>query len=222
MRLRFLGHAAVHLSAGGSQLYIDPFLTGNPLAPADALDLPCDFILLSHYHGDHLGDTVALAKRHSAPVLTTNEIAHALAKEGVEAVDMHIGGKKDFPFGSLKLVLAEHGSGIAGGQAAGFVIGSEGKKVYFAGDTALYSDMKLLKQFWGPIDLALLPIGSHYTMDAHDAQVAVEWIDPSFVIPIHYDTFPNIVTDAEAFKRAVESTGRSHVVLLAPGATFDL
>ncbi len=222
MQLRFLGHAALHLTTGSSHLYIDPYLSANPAAPEGALDLPCEFILLSHYHSDHLGDTVALAKRHGATVLTTNEIAAALAKEGVEAVGMHIGGKKDFAFGSLKLVLAQHGSGIAGGQAAGFVIGAEGKKIYFAGDTALYSDMKLLKQLWGPIDLALLPIGSHYTMDAHDAQVAVEWIDPSFVIPIHYNTFPGISADGEAFKRAVESTGRSHVVLLAPGATFDL
>ncbi|MHB1505462.1 MAG: metal-dependent hydrolase [Sulfobacillus sp.] len=222
MQLRYLGHAAAHLTVGGAAIYVDPFLTGNPMAPPGAADLPCDFVLLSHYHSDHLGDTVELAKRNQATVLTTNEIALELQSQGVQAVGMHIGGQKDFPFGHLKLVLAQHGSGISGGLAAGFVVGSEGKKVYFAGDTALYSDMKLLRQLWGPIDLALLPIGSHYTMDAKDAQVAVEWIDPTYVIPIHYDTFPAIEADGEAFKRAVESTGRSHVVLLAPGATFDL
>lgn len=222
MQVRYLGHAAAHLTAGGAAIYVDPFLTGNPLAPPGASDLPCDFILLSHYHSDHLGDTVGLAKRHQACVLTTNEIAVELDSQGVQAVGMHIGGQKDFSFGHLKLVLAQHGSGISGGLAAGFVVASEGKKVYFAGDTALYSDMKLLKQLWGPIDLALLPIGSHFTMDAKDAQVAVEWIDPTYVIPIHYDTFPAIAADGAAFKRSVESTGRSHVVLLAPGSTFDL
>ncbi len=222
MQIRFLGHAAVHLTTAKAAIYIDPFLTGNPLAPAGAADLPCDFILLSHYHSDHLGDTVALAKRHKAAVLTTNEIAVELAGLGVEAVGMHIGGHKEFPFGQLKLVLAQHGSGISGGLAAGFVVSADGKKIYFAGDTALYSDMKLIRQLWGPIDVALLPIGSHFTMDAKDAQVAVGWIDPTYVIPIHYDTFPPIATDAASFKRSVESTGRSQVVLLAPGSTFDL
>lgn len=222
MELTFLGHSAMYLKTGSANLLIDPFLTGNPQAPAFAKDLPVDFILVTHAHGDHLGDTVEMAKAQKATVITTNEIAVDLAQKGIETTGMHLGGKKTFSFGSVKLLLAFHGSGIAGGHACGFLVETGGKKIYFAGDTALYGDMKLLKELWGPIDVALLPIGSHFTMDADDAAVATRWIEPKVVIPIHYNTFPPIQADVQAFKNQVESEGKTKVVVLLPGASYPL
>ena len=222
VKVTFWGHACVEIDEAGKVLLFDPFITGNPAAPQAAASVKPDFILLSHAHPDHLGDTVAMAKASGAQVLTTNEIGIMLSGQSVNAVGMHIGGRVPFAFGELKLVLAFHGSGIAGGQACGFILTLGARKVYFAGDTSLYSDMKLVHDLWGPIDIAFLPIGSFYTMDADDAAVAAQWIRPKIVVPIHYNTFPALRTDVDAFKHRVESSTSSKVVVLSPGESADL
>lgn len=223
MRLTFLGHASWQVQTAGKNLLIDPFLTGNPSAAAKADDLPCDFMLISHAHGDHIGDARTILGRTGALAIATNEIAVMLTEEGYKAHGMHIGGKRAFDFGTVKLTTAQHGSGIAGGFPCGFLIESEGKKVYYAGDTALTMDMQLLRDYWGPIDLALLPIGSNFTMDAADAVVATKFIAPKVCIPTHYDTWPAIAADTDAFRRDVEQAcPATKVVLLKPGESFEL
>ena len=218
MELTFLGHATWLVRTGGKSLLIDPFLTGNPAATMQADEIACDFVLISHAHGDHIGDAEAILKRTGATAVTTNEIGSELQSKGLQVHPMHLGGKREFPFGSVKLVSALHGSGIAGGHACGFLIESEGKKLYFAGDTALTTDMQLLRDVWGPIDIALLPIGSYFTMDADDAAVACRFIAPRTVMPMHYNTFPLIEADIDHFKHRVakESPG-TDVVVLQPG-----
>lgn len=218
MQFTFLGHAAWLFETSGKKLAIDPWLTGNPVATRSADDIACDFVLISHAHPDHLGDAEGILRRTGATAITTNEVAIDLQGKGLQAEGMHLGGKKQFPFGSLKLVLALHGSGVAGGHAAGFLIESEGKKVYFAGDTCLTLDMQLLRDVWGPIDIALLPIGSYYTMDAADAAVATRLIAPRFCLPQHYDTFPPIQADVNNFRQLVAKESPStEVVVLKPG-----
>ena len=176
MNIRYLGHSAFELSDGDTTVLIDPFLTGNPAATRTADEIACDYVLITHAHGDHISDAEAILRRTGATCVTTNEIAGDLAAKGIEAHGMHLGGKQSFDFGSVKLVLALHGSGVSGGHACGFLIESEGKKLYFAGDTALTTDMQLLRDVWGPIDIAVLPVGSYFTMDVPDAAVACRQI----------------------------------------------
>ncbi len=220
MELTFLGHATWLVRTGGKSLLIDPFLTGNPAATTSADEVSCDFVLISHAHGDHIGDAEAILRRTGATAITTNEIGSELQGKGLDVHPMHLGGKREFPFGSVKLVLALHGSGIAGGHACGFLIESEGKKLYFAGDTALTTDMQLLRDVWGPIDIALLPIGSYFTMDADDAAVACRFIAPRTVVPMHYNTFPLIEVDIDHFKtRVAKESPSTEVVVMAPGTS---
>lgn len=223
MRLTFLGHAGWLIAAAGKNLLIDPFLTGNPAAVQSADSVPCDFLLISHAHGDHLGDASAILQRTGATAISTYEVTEALAAEGHATHGMHIGGRHAFPFGSVKLTVAFHGSGVAGGHACGFLIESEGKKVYHAGDTALTLDMQLLRDYWGPIDVALLPIGSNYTMDAGDAAIATKFIQPRVCIPMHYGTWPLLAADVEQFRREVGvRSPQTAVHALQPGEHYDL
>ncbi len=221
MQIRFLGHAAFELSDGQKSVLIDPFLTGNPKAAAAAEDLSPDAILLTHGHGDHFGDTVPIAKRTGADVVAIVEIADELSAEGLEKVhDPNIGGTVSFDWGSVKLVPAWHTSMTPKGTVsvpAGLIVRFAGKTVYHLGDTALFSDLRLIGETEGPIDVALMCIGGHYTMDRHDAVKAAGLIGARQVIPCHYDTFPPIETDAQAFRSDVESAGISEVVVLAPG-----
>jgi len=221
MQIRFLGHAAFELSDGQKSVLIDPFLTGNPKAAAAAEDLSPDAILLTHGHGDHFGDTVPIAKRTRADVVAIVEIADELSAEGLEKVhDPNIGGTVSFDWGSVKLVPAWHTSMTPKGTVsvpAGLIVRFAGKTVYHLGDTALFSDLRLIGETEGPIDVALMCIGGHYTMDRHDAVKAAGLIGARQVIPCHYDTFPPIETDAQAFRSDVESAGISEVVVLAPG-----
>jgi len=221
MQIRFLGHAAFEPSDGQKSVLIDPFLTGNPKAAAAAEDLSPDAILLTHGHGDHFGDTVPIAKRTGADVVAIVEIADELSAEGLEKVhDPNIGGTVSFDWGSVKLVPAWHTSMTPKGTVsvpAGLIVRFAGKTVYHLGDTALFSDLRLIGETEGPIDVALMCIGGHYTMDRHDAVKAAGLIGARQVIPCHYDTFPPIETDAQAFRSDVESAGISEVVVLAPG-----
>ncbi len=225
MEIRFLGHAAFELTDGDTTVLIDPFLTGNPKAAVTADEVSADAILLTHGHGDHLGDTAAIATRTGAEVVAIVEIANELSAAGLEKVhDPNLGGTVTFDWGSVKLVPAWHTSTTPKGAVntpAGLVVKFGGKTIYHLGDTALFSDLQLIAKREDHIDVALMCIGGHYTMDRHDAVEAAKLIGAREVIPCHYDTFPPIETDAQAFKGDVETDTSSQVVVLAPGETHS-
>jgi L-ascorbate metabolism protein UlaG (beta-lactamase superfamily) len=219
MDIRFLGHAAFALEHDGKTVLIDPFLTGNPKAAASADEVAADAILLTHGHGDHFGDTLAIAKRTGAPVVAITEIAGEISEAGIEAADVNIGGTAEYDWGSVRLTPAFHTSTTPKGTVsppAGLVIEFGDKRIYHLGDTALFSDLALPKRR-GHIDVALMCIGGHYTMDRFDAVVAAEFVGADQVIPCHYDTFPPVETDAQAFKSDVQNAGYAEVVVLEPG-----
>jgi L-ascorbate metabolism protein UlaG (beta-lactamase superfamily) len=221
-RIRFLGHAAMAIDTAGYKILIDPFFTGNPKAAISAKDAQADFILISHGHGDHVGDSVEIAKRTGATIISNYEISLWLEQQGVKKVHgQQHGGGFNHPFGRVKLTLAFHGSalpdGSNGGNPCGFLIYlKDGKKIYHAADTGLFGDMRLIGE--EGIDLAVLPIGDNYTMGPDDAIRAVKLIQPKKVIPIHYDTFPVIEQDAKAWAARVKSEAGVEVVVLQPGS----
>jgi L-ascorbate metabolism protein UlaG (beta-lactamase superfamily) len=222
MDVRFLGHACFTLSDGDTTVLIDPFLTGNPKAAASADEVSATTLLVTHGHLDHLGDTVAIAKRTGAPVVAITELAGELAEEGLEVVNANLGGTATFDWGWVKLVPAWHTSTTPKGTVntpAGLLINFQDTLVYHLGDTALFSDLQLVGKR-RQIDVALMCIGGHFTMDRFDAVDAAEFVGARTVIPCHYDTFPPIETDAEAFKVEVESATSSKVVVLGPGETY--
>jgi L-ascorbate metabolism protein UlaG (beta-lactamase superfamily) len=223
MDVRFLGHACFELSDGDTTVLIDPFLTGNPKAAISAEDAAATTILLTHGHGDHFGDTVSIAKRTGAPVVAITELAGELGEEGVDVRDPNLGGTAKFDWGSVKLVPAWHTSTTPRGTVntpAGLVIHFGDTVVYHLGDTCVFSDLALVGKRT-PIDIALMCIGGHYTMDRADGVDAAELIGAKTVIPCHYNTFPPIETDADAFKSDVESATRSNVVVLDPGESHS-
>ena len=227
-KLRYLGHSAFYVEGTGLKALIDPFLTGNPLAAAKAADFTdVNAIFLTHCHGDHIGDTVEIAKRTGATVFTCNETAGWLASQGIKVEGMHIGGRARFGFGRVKLTPAWHGDPIItegnvryGGVACGFVIEVDGRKVYHAGDTGLTMEMKLLEA--EKIDVACLPIGGYFTMDYEDAARAAGFIRPLKVVPMHYNTFPAIKADPAVFELHVKETAQgTDVVIMQPGEMLD-
>ena len=224
MEIRFLGHSCFELTDGDHRVLIDPFLSGNPKAAVSADEVEPTHILLTHGHADHYGDIEEIAKRTGAQVVAIVEIANELGEAGVENVsDPNMGGTVEFDDVWVRLVPAWHTSTTPKGTAnvpAGMVIGLGGKVVYHLGDTALFSDLRLVGER-DPVDVALMCIGGHYTMDRHDGVKAAELVGAATVIPCHYDTFPPIETDAQAFKAEVESGTSSKVEILAPGETFS-
>jgi L-ascorbate metabolism protein UlaG (beta-lactamase superfamily) len=225
VEIRFIGHSCFELTEGSTRVLIDPFLTDNPSATVGADEVDPTHIFLTHGHGDHFGDVEAIARRTNAQVVAITEVAGELTEAGVENVaDPNLGGTVTFDWGWVKLTPAWHTSTTPKGQVnvpAGLLINIGGKTIYHLGDTALFSDLKLVAGRGDPIDVALMPIGGHYTMDRTDAVHAAELIEAATIIPCHYDTFPLIETDAEAFKVDVEALTSSRVEILEPGGTFS-
>jgi len=223
--LTWYGHATLGLETSGYKILIDPFFSGNPVASTSAAEVETDYILISHGHGDHLGDTLDIVKRTGAKTITNAEIAGWLNNQGVEAHGQHLGGGYTHPFGYLKLTLALHGSalpdGSNGGNPAGFLLTTnDGHKIYMACDTGLFGDMRLIGQ--EGIDLAVLPIGDNYTMGPDDALRAVKLLEPKYAIPIHFNTWDLIAQDPNAWAQRVQTETSTQVTVLEPGGTFTL
>lgn len=237
MEIKFHGHSCFELSDGSARLLVDPFLKpNNPAAVHTAEEVEPTHIAITHGHADHMADAVPVARRTGAHCVAAVELAEWLKGKGIEALsDPNLGGTVRFDWGWIKLVPAWHTSTLPGssehlfsaehgtaiGTAMGFVINIGGKSVYHAGDTCLFSDMKLIAER-NPVDVFCVPIGGHYTMDRHDAAVAAEFVGAETVIPMHFETFPPIETDAAAFKADVEAQTSSKVVVLEPGQTHTV
>lgn len=225
VQLTWYGHACFSIDTGDATLLIDPFITGNPQAPVKASDISADYILVSHGHGDHIGDTIDIAKRCDATVISNFEIHNWLDKQGLKKVHpLHIGGGFDFPWGRVKFTIAHHGSilpdGSCGGNPCGFLLTIQGKKIYHACDTGLFYDMKLIGE--EGIDLAIVPIGDNFTMGPEDALRAVKLIDPEKVVPIHYNTFDIIKQNPDAWAASVEKETSAKVSVMKPGDQLSL
>ena len=224
-KLTWYGHAALGLETDGHKILVDPFLEGNPAASITPDSVEADFILISHGHGDHLGDTVAIAKRTGATIISVNEIAVWAGNQGLKSHGQHLGGGYKHPFGYLKLTLAFHGSalpdGSYGGNPCGFLLTTnEGEKIYLAQDTGLFGDMKLIGE--EGLDLAVVPIGDNFTMGPDDALRAVKFLEPKVVIPIHYNTFDLLKQDENAWAERVRNETSAEVVVLKPGESYSL
>jgi len=224
-KLTWYGHAALGLETGGYKIIVDPFLNGNPAASITPEAVEADFILISHGHGDHLGDSVAIAQRTKALVISVNEIAIWFNNQGIVSHGQHIGGGFKYPFGYLKLTHALHGSelpdGSSGGNPCGFLLTTnESQKIYLAQDTGLFGDMKLIGE--EGIDLAVVPIGDNFTMGPEDALRAVKLIRPKVVVPIHYDTWDLIAQDPIAWAERVQKESDTKAVVLKPGESYSL
>lgn len=209
-QLTYFSHSAWMIESGKYKILIDPFLNDNPTSPVKAKDVQADFIIVTHAHGDHIGDTIPIAKANNATVITNFEIANWCGEQGVNAHPMHIGGSREFPFGRVKLTQAFHGSsfpdGSYGGMPTGVLITVENKTIYHSGDTGLFGDMKLIGEM-DPIDIALIPIGDNFTMGVPDAVKAVTFLNPRKVIPMHYQTFDVINTDPAEFVKQIKAKG---------------
>jgi L-ascorbate metabolism protein UlaG (beta-lactamase superfamily) len=224
-KITYLGHSCFLLEQGSGRILIDPFLTGNPLAAASPDHINPNLILVTHGHGDHSGDAVAISKRTGAPVMAVFETAGRCAQAGAKIIGAHYGGTVSFDFAKVKIVPAWHSSSFGSemlyaGNPCGFVVQFPGVTIYHAGDTTVFGDMRLIAQVT-PIDIALLPIGGHYTMGLDDAVLATELLDPEVVIPMHYDTMPEIKQDPVEFQRRVEANLISKVIILKPGASYE-
>lgn len=224
-KITWLGHSAFQVETGDHTILIDPFLTGNPLAVTKPEDLNPDFILLSHGHGDHVGDTVAIAKRTGALVVGNFEVAGWIGKQGVQNTSSpNTGGTGKYAFGSVQLTIAFHSSSMPDGSYGGspnglFITLNNGLKIYHAGDTALYSDMELTGA--KGIDVAILPIGDFFTMGPADSIQAIQWLKPRYVLPCHYNTFPPIAQDAAAWANEVNTRTLSNAIVLDPGGAYQ-
>jgi len=228
LKISYQGHACFLIS-GSKSIIIDPFLTGNPTAKISADKVETDYILLTHGHGDHLGDAVAISKRTQAPIIAPFELASFCGQKGVNVHGMHIGGAFKFDGMRIKLTPAWHGSGFVDdsgitytGNPCGYLIWMDDKCLYHAGDTGLFSDLNHVIGRYNDIDVAFLPIGDNFTMGPEDALIAAEWLKAKIVIPMHYNTFPVIKQEPELFKQAVEAKTQSRCRILKPGESLDI
>jgi L-ascorbate metabolism protein UlaG (beta-lactamase superfamily) len=219
------GHATLSLDVNGEKIVVDPFFTDNPAAKVKANEVAADYILITHAHGDHIADAVSIAKRTGALVVSNFEIVNWVAAQGHENVHgQHIGGGYNHPIGRIKLTIAFHGSSFSdggyGGMPCGFLLSVDGKNIYIAGDTALYSDMQLTGR--QGLDLAIVPIGDNFTMGPDDALEAVKYLEAKTVIPYHYNTWPPITQDVNDWANRVEAETESKVVVLNIEDSFTI
>ncbi len=229
VKLTFLGHACWLIESPQGKVIIDPFLNGNPQAVKKPEDIVVDAILVTHGHGDHLGDAIAISKKNNAVIVAPYELATFCGSKGANVHPMHIGGSREFPFGWVKLVPASHGSGYVDekgqilylGNPCGFILKTAGKVIYHAGDTGVIADMELIGKMY-KVDVALLPIGGNFTMDPEDALCAVKMIKPKVVIPMHYSTWPLIEQDPNAFVERVNRETETKGVVVKPGETYEV
>jgi len=226
VKLTFYGHSCWLVESEQVKLLFDPYLSENPLSAISPDEIEADYILISHGHGDHVGDAVDIAKRTKSKIISNFEIVNWFTtKHGIDGHALNIGGGFNFDFGRVQLTIAHHGStmpdGSAGGNPVGFLMTIDGKKIYNAADTALTYDMKLLGDRHD-LDVAMLPIGDNFTMGPEDALHAVSLLNPRNVFPLHYDTFPNIKQDVEDWARNVESDTDAKCIILNPGEMFEL
>lgn len=217
MKLRYFSHSAFEITTNsGIKILIDPFLDDNPTSPVKSKDVSADYVILTHGHGDHIGDAFKIAKRTDPTFICVNELANYCISKGFKAHNMHIGGAHNFEFGRIKFTIAHHGSqtpdGTYSGEPSGVLITIEDITIYHTGDTALFLDMKLIGEM-NKVNYMLLPIGDNFTMGIEDAVKAVEFVNPEFAIPIHYNTFPVIKADPNIFKKQVESVGKKCIIL---------
>ena len=226
MKITYYGHSCFFVETSAARIVIDPFLTDNSLAPVKPGDVRCDTILVTHGHEDHTCDALALAKANGATIIANYEIAEYFGAQGVKTHGMNPGGSFRFPFGRVKLTIAHHTSSLKAGlnplymgAPCGIVLEADGKRLYHAGDTALFLDMQLIGR--GGLDLAMIPIGDNYTMGPEDAVEALDLLKPRLAVPMHYNTWPVIGQDAAAF--AVAAAQRGHLVNpLPPGGVIEL
>ncbi len=213
MKLKYFAHSSFLITTNDEKkILIDPFLDNNPKSPVKSSEVDPDYIILTHAHGDHIGDSFKIAERCKPLFICVNELANYIAEKGYDAHNMHIGGGYNFDFGRVKFTIAHHGSqtpeGGYAGEPAGVILSIDGKNIYHTGDTALFLDMKLIGEL-APIDYMLLPIGDNFTMGIDDAVKAVEFVNPKKSIPMHYNTFPVIEADPYEFKQKVEASGKA-------------
>jgi L-ascorbate metabolism protein UlaG (beta-lactamase superfamily) len=210
LKITYYGHSVFLLDDGKTKLIIDPFLNGNPLSPVKPHSVIVNYIVVTHGHGDHLGDAVEIAKKNDATIIAVNELANYVAGKGAKAHNMHIGGTHQFGDIKVKFTIAHHGSssseGTYTGEPSGALVTMGGKTVYHTGDTGLFSDMKLIGEM-NPVDIFLVPIGDNFTMGIDDAAKAVEFVNPKFTVPMHYNTFPIIQANPNEFIKQITDKG---------------
>ncbi len=225
LEFTWFGHATLGLKTAGFNILVDPWFTDNPAVKIKTSQVSADYILVTHGHGDHLGDTLEIARGCNATVISNAEISGWLRKQGIKSHAQHIGGGHQHPFGYLKLTMALHGSGLPDGSYGGNPTGlllttNDGLKVYMAGDTGLFGDMRLISE--EGVDLAVIPIGDNYTMGPADALRAVKLLAPRLVVPIHYNTFDLIKQDPVAWAERVKAETNATPLVLKPGESYTL
>jgi L-ascorbate metabolism protein UlaG (beta-lactamase superfamily) len=229
MEIRWLGHSAFQINYENLKILIDPFISNNPVCPVTVEEVDADIICVTHGHADHFGDTMEIANRTGAVIVSNHEHSVYLAKQGFETMGMNIGGTVQTHNTKITMVNSTHSSDMdfieeigAGGSSCGYILHMEnGRKIYHSGDTGLFGDMKTVIGDIYKVDIALLPIGDRYTMGPFEASIAAEWINPEVLIPMHYNTFPVIEQDSEEFKDRVELKNKDmRVVILEPGQIY--
>ncbi len=223
VKLTYYSHDCWEIESEGKKIIIDPFITGNPLAPIKPSDIKVDAVLVTHGHGDHLGDSIEISKSCQIPIISVFELINYVTSKGATGHPLHIGGGFQFDFGHVKATIAHHGTGGPNGEylgnPCGYVITMGGKKIYHSGDTGLFLDMKLIGEM-NPLDVALLPIGDNFTMGIDDAVKAVEFLNPKIAIPMHYDTFDVIKADPNEFVKKIKPPVKG--VVVSPGSSYEL